>query len=125
MSVLKNPKHELFAQALAKGSKQIAAYEEAGYKPNAAAASKLQRIAKISERVQELLYLAAQKTTVTIADVVNELLMRSWMLSFVCSLEAAGRLVWSMVTLWQKIRDHGERPRTKPTMPPVMAPPIM
>ena len=52
-------------------------------------------------------------------------LMRAQMFTFVCNLEAAGRLVWSIVTLWQKIRDHGERPRTKPTMPPVMTPPIM
>jgi len=31
MAALLNPKHELFAQALAKGETAVAAYEQAGY----------------------------------------------------------------------------------------------
>jgi phage terminase small subunit len=34
MSALDNPKHERFAQELAKGKSQVEAYAEAGYKPS-------------------------------------------------------------------------------------------
>jgi phage terminase small subunit len=41
MPVLKNAKHELFSQALAKGLPAIHPYEAAGYKPDRGAACRL------------------------------------------------------------------------------------
>lgn len=54
MPVLDNPKHELFAQALARGVAQYLAYEQAGYAPDAGHASRLAAQGKIEERVKEL-----------------------------------------------------------------------
>lgn len=56
MPVLANPKHELFAQALARGSDKTAAYVSAGYEGKAAGKSawKLANRAHISARVGEL-----------------------------------------------------------------------
>lgn len=73
MGVLKNPKHELFAQELAKGKTQIEAYRAAGYKPNDSAAARLCGNVRITERVTELLQGAAMKTGITIERVLNEL----------------------------------------------------
>ena len=55
MPVLENPKHELFAQELAKGKSAIEAHEVAGYKPHRSTASTLARLPSISARVDELL----------------------------------------------------------------------
>ena len=41
MPLLDNPKHEIFAQELAKGATQEEAYETAGYKPSRQHASRL------------------------------------------------------------------------------------
>lgn len=54
MPVLKNPKHEKFAQGLAKGLSQEKAYKEAGYNGNRKAASNLWTNVDIQERVAEL-----------------------------------------------------------------------
>ena len=54
MATLKNPKHERFAQALARGKSQADAYAKAGYKPSEPHASRLARNGKVSERVTEL-----------------------------------------------------------------------
>ena len=55
MTTLKNPRHERFAQELAKGKSAIAAHKLAGYRPDRGTASKLQHDANISQRVRELL----------------------------------------------------------------------
>lgn len=55
MPVLPNPKHELFAQELAKGVTATDAYVTAGFKPNRHNAAGLAQKQHISERVQELL----------------------------------------------------------------------
>lgn len=55
MPILKNPRHERFAQALADGKSQVEAHQLAGYRPNKGTASVLKRHPNISERVQELL----------------------------------------------------------------------
>lgn len=55
MPILKNPKHELFAQELAKGKSQDEAYRLAGYAPARSNASALFRNNNISSRVNELL----------------------------------------------------------------------
>ena len=54
MPVLKNPKHEKFAQALAQGRTQLEAFVEAGYKAHGGNASSLAKKQHIVERVAEL-----------------------------------------------------------------------
>jgi phage terminase small subunit len=55
MVALRNPKHERFAQELAKGKAADAAYEAAGYKPDRGNATRLHQKDSISHRVAELL----------------------------------------------------------------------
>lgn len=55
MPVLSNPKHERFAQELAKGKTATEAYELAGYKPNRGNAATLKQDQSISGRIAELL----------------------------------------------------------------------
>lgn len=54
MPALANPKHEQFAQLLARGAKQREAYVQAGYAPNPGAASKIANSTKVLERVNEI-----------------------------------------------------------------------
>jgi hypothetical protein len=54
MPILENPRHEAFAEALARGSSASAAYVEAGYKENRHNATTLARKQHISTRVDEL-----------------------------------------------------------------------
>lgn len=74
MAILPNQKHELFAQALAKGKTQEEAYVEAGYKPDRGAASRLSAKVNISARVAELQERAATRTELTVADLTRRLL---------------------------------------------------
>lgn len=55
MPALDNPKHERFAQELAKGIAADKAYEAAGFKPNRGNAATLKQKQSISGRVSELL----------------------------------------------------------------------
>lgn len=70
---LDNPKHELFAQEIAKGQTQAEAYEKAGYKPSESNASTLRSNQKVSDRVAELLASSAERAEITIANVMKEL----------------------------------------------------
>jgi hypothetical protein len=54
MPALKNPRHEAFAQALARGMSASAAYRQVGFKPHRANAATLARKKHISVRVAEL-----------------------------------------------------------------------
>jgi hypothetical protein len=54
MAILTNPRHEAFAQALARGMSASAAYVEAGYKANRHNAAALAREKHIRTRVAEL-----------------------------------------------------------------------
>ena len=54
MPVLSNPKHERFAQELAKGKSASEAYIAAGYKANDGNASTLKGNQKVLDRVEEL-----------------------------------------------------------------------
>jgi phage terminase small subunit len=54
MVTLKNPRHEAFAQALARGKNATEAHAEAGYKANRSTACQLKRNPSISKRVAEL-----------------------------------------------------------------------
>jgi phage terminase small subunit len=73
MSALKNPKHERFAQELAKGKSQIEAYEAAGYRPNPSAASRLSDDVKVCERVAEITERGAIRAEITVASLLEEL----------------------------------------------------
>jgi hypothetical protein len=54
MPALRNPRHEAFAQALARGMSASAAYGQVGFKPHRANAATLARKEHISVRVAEL-----------------------------------------------------------------------
>lgn len=72
-AIADNPRHERYAQGLAAGLTQLAAYEKAGYSPNAGSASTLAKNPKIKARVTELLELAADEAIVTAEQVLIEL----------------------------------------------------
>lgn len=71
MAVLKNSKHELFAQELAKGTTATEAYVLVGYKADDGNACKLS--SKVQDRVQEITSAAAERCGVTVGKVVTEL----------------------------------------------------
>lgn len=54
MPVLKNPKHEIFAQQRAKGMSAGMAYVKAGYKRHDSSASRLTNSKRIQERIAEI-----------------------------------------------------------------------
>ena len=62
MPVLKNTRHERFAQELAKGSTAVGAYELAGYRPDRSTASKLAARPEVRARLAELQEAAAEGT---------------------------------------------------------------
>jgi hypothetical protein len=66
MPVLQNPKHERFAQELAKGKTATESYALAGYKPDDGNATRLTGNDSIRQRIDELLGRAAEKAEVTI-----------------------------------------------------------
>lgn len=68
MAVLKNARHEAFAQALAKGKTATEAYAEAGYNGDRTAASRLSSKVNIRNRVQEIVGRVAEKAEWTAAD---------------------------------------------------------
>lgn len=73
MGVLSNPKHELFAQLLAKGRTQIEAYREAGYRPDDGAAARLSGNVRVRERVVELQERSAIRASVSVASITENL----------------------------------------------------
>lgn len=72
MPVLSNPRHERFAQELAKGKSAIEAHQEAGYSPNRGNASTLANDQSILKRVAELQERGAIKAEVTAASLIEE-----------------------------------------------------
>lgn len=64
MGVLSNQRHEAFAQALASGKTADEAYRDAGYKANRGNAATLKANQSISDRVTELLGMAADRVVV-------------------------------------------------------------
>lgn len=72
MPALQNPKHERFAQELAKGKSQVEAYAAAGYKPDDGAASRLSGNVRIAARVQEIAQRGAKRAEVTIESLIQE-----------------------------------------------------
>jgi hypothetical protein len=74
MPALDNPKHERFAQELAKGKSANEAYELAGYKPNDGNCIRLKGNERITARVSELMERAAIRAEISIAAVTESLL---------------------------------------------------
>jgi phage terminase small subunit len=74
MPILKNIRHERFAQGLAKGMIQDAAYEAAGYKPDRGNATRLTAHDSIRARVAEIQARAAERTEVTVASLTKQLI---------------------------------------------------
>lgn len=72
MPALDNPKHERFAQELAKGKSADDAYQEAGYKPNRGNASTLKANQIILDRVAELQERGAIRAEITIQSLLDE-----------------------------------------------------
>lgn len=64
MPVLRNARHEAFAQALAKGKTADEAYQLAGFKPNRGNASTLKAKQNIAERIIELKQMVAERVVV-------------------------------------------------------------
>lgn len=75
MPALTNPKHERFAQALAKGETADAAYVSAGYEENRGNATRLKANESIEARVAEILERAAMRAEITVAGISERLLM--------------------------------------------------
>ncbi|RVC79873.1 Terminase small subunit [Mesorhizobium sp. M4A.F.Ca.ET.022.05.2.1] len=77
MPILRNPRHERFAQGIAKGLSGKAAYIDAGFgaRDNAAEvnAARLLRNAQVKSRLGELQTGHAQRTAVTVEGIVAEL----------------------------------------------------
>ena len=72
MGVLKNIKHEKFAQGIALGKLQDAAYVDAGYKSNPPNATRLIRNDKVKARIAELAEGAAKRSAKTLDDVLAQ-----------------------------------------------------
>lgn len=68
MPVLKNARHEMFAQAFAKGKSATEAYQDAGYKPDRKNAARLTTNDDIRRRVAEIKSRVAEKAEWTAAD---------------------------------------------------------
>lgn len=73
MPILSNAKHELYAQAVAKGSASSEAYVLAGYSFNEGNASRLKSNEKVKARIEEILTEAAAKCGISVEKVMNEL----------------------------------------------------
>ena len=73
MPVLKNQRHERFAQSLADGKSADEAYQDAGFEENRGNASRLKSKESILKRVSELLERAAKRVELTAADILTEL----------------------------------------------------
>ena len=72
MPVLTNQRHELFAQALAKGMTQDKAYAVAGYKPDQPHANRLALNGMIKDRVAELQQKGAERAVITVESLIAE-----------------------------------------------------
>jgi len=73
MPVLKNARHERFAQSLAKGKTATEAYTDAGYKGDRTAASRLSTNVNVNARVIELQSKAVKAVGTTVESLAAEL----------------------------------------------------
>jgi phage terminase small subunit len=73
MAVLSNPRHERFAQELAKGETADAAYVAAGFSENRGNATRLKANESVQARVVEIQGRAAVRAEITAADIARQL----------------------------------------------------
>lgn len=73
MPILKNQKHERFAQELAKGKTATEAYVLAGYKESRPNAATLRTNQNVLDRIAELQGKAAARAMTTIEDIARQL----------------------------------------------------
>ncbi len=73
MPILKNERHELFAQQLAQGKSATEAYELAGFKPSRKNASRLRAKEDVGARVCEIQAVAARSAEITLEGILREL----------------------------------------------------
>lgn len=73
MPILSKPKHERFAQEVAKGKTAEEAYTLAGYAPSLKNAQRLKSSEGVRARVQELLSRVAERTKKSIEDILAQL----------------------------------------------------
>lgn len=73
MPTLSNGRYERFAQELAKGKARADAYAEAGFKKNAANASRLFHDPVVQARIVELQRGAAERTEITLASITEDI----------------------------------------------------
>jgi len=71
--VLRNAKHEIFAQEVAKGKSADEAYQIAGFKQNRGNATRLKSNESVLSRIDEILSASADRAEVTIEKVYREL----------------------------------------------------
>jgi phage terminase small subunit len=70
--VLRNPRHERFAQELASGKTADAAYVLAGYRENRSNAARLNANRHIQKRVAEIQSVGAERAAVTVESLIAE-----------------------------------------------------
>ena len=73
MPTLPNPRHEKYAQGLAKGMTANAAYQEAGYTANRCNAGRLKTKEHITQRVSELQGRIAARAEITVESLIRDL----------------------------------------------------
>lgn len=71
MPALGNPRHERFAQELAKGKSATEAYVLAGYRPSDSNAATLRGNQRISERVSEIVDRASTRVEITLGRLME------------------------------------------------------
>jgi hypothetical protein len=71
--ILRNPRHEKFAQELSKGESAHEAYINAGFRPSRQNASRLRTNEDINARVLELQMAGAKSAEITIGSLLDEL----------------------------------------------------
>lgn len=74
MPALENPKHERFAQELAKGKTADEAYVNAGYSENRGNATRLKANERVASRVAEIQERAAVRAEITVASITERLM---------------------------------------------------
>jgi phage terminase small subunit len=74
MPPLENPRHERFAQELAKGKTQEEAHESAGYKPDRGNAARLANDDSIVQRVAQIQERGAIRAEITVATLTERLM---------------------------------------------------
>jgi hypothetical protein len=109
MPLLDNPKHEIYAQELAKGTTATRAYVRAGYRESRPAASRLSTNVNIQGRVAELQAVTAERAEITIESLLREA-EKIWlaaMASGQCSAAVSALILKAKLAgLWGKKRDN-------------------